>query len=97
MNHEVKVKPAWYARISEGSKTFLSFHDRDSIQAGDTLTVREWDDRPSNPAEPGIPIGYTGSPLLTFDVPYVEADGSQAVVTLKPVKRVEKKNGKTRA
>lgn len=72
MNHTLKVKPYLFQRLKNGTKTFFVHEDYDQgIQAGDIVTMREWDSQPIN-ATTLSEKGYTESEPLVFKVGFVE-------------------------
>lgn len=72
MNHIIKVKPYLFARLKDGTKTFLQHEDQDQgIQSGDHVTLREWDNDPIN-ATTLSEKGYTDTEPLVFKVGYIE-------------------------
>lgn len=44
MHHELKIAPAYFEAVISGRKTFEIRKDDRGYQAGDTVTLREWDD-----------------------------------------------------
>ena len=45
MIHELKVWPAYYERLVDGTKTFEVRKDDRGYQVGDVLVLREWNPR----------------------------------------------------
>jgi len=70
MHHSLKIWPPYYEAVGSGRKTFeLRKNDR-GFQAGDTVTLREWDpDREK----------YTGNEL-TYQIGYVLPVDAERVV-----------------
>lgn len=72
MNHTLKIKSYLFERLKNGSKTFYLHKDHDQgIQAGDHVTMREWDANPIN-ATSLSEKGYTDAEPLVFKVGYIE-------------------------
>jgi hypothetical protein len=44
MNHDLKIAPAYFKAVIEGRKTFEIRKDDRGFQAGDTVTLAEYDD-----------------------------------------------------
>jgi len=68
VKHELKIWPQYYARVSDGSKTFEVRENDRGFQAGDTVILREWD--PKKETKFGVG-SYTDSPWLSFRIGYV--------------------------
>lgn len=91
MDHELKIWPQYYKRVSDGTKTFeVRNNDRD-FQMGDSVTLREYDPEPMNGTVPGSPPkGYTDSPLLKFNIGFVFVlDQKTVVFSLLPIKKIK--------
>jgi len=43
MHHELKILPSYFSAIMDGRKTFEIRYDDRGYQAGDTVTLREYD------------------------------------------------------
>lgn len=63
MEHELKVWPAYFERLLDGSKTFEIRRDDRGFQPGDRLILREWDPAYVKTLFGGIG-GYTGRRLV---------------------------------
>lgn len=97
MKHDLKIWPQYYARVADGSKTFEIRHNDRGFQPGDTVVLKEWDPTPKNPSDKSIPVGYTGSPELSYTVGYVHIlDADTVVFSLLPIKKPVKKTKKAR-
>ena len=51
MNHVLKITPAYFQAVQEGRKTFEIRHNDRGFQAGDTVTLKEWDENMPRPAD----------------------------------------------
>lgn len=93
MEHEIKILPRDYARISDGSKTFHVEHNANGYQCGDIVILREWDPTPINPTDKKqTPKGYTDRPDLTFKLGFVQLlDRDQLIFSLLPHSPAKKK------
>lgn len=68
MTHELKIWPAYYQAVADGSKNFeVRVNDR-GFQKGDLVKLREWDPTINSA---GKPWGYTVADTLTFRIGYV--------------------------
>ena len=55
MNHFLKITPPYFEAVSSGVKTFEVRHNDRGFQAGDTVTLCEWDEtRRKFPAPPEV-------------------------------------------
>lgn len=61
MNHELKILPQYFEPVSTGVKTFEIRKNDRGFNAGDTVTLREWDDQMQ---------GYTGD-TVDVEITYV--------------------------
>lgn len=60
MRHSLKIWPAYFERVKDGSKTFEYRNNDRGFQCGDTVTLHEWDPKISNG---NTSYGYTGKSL----------------------------------
>ena len=51
MNHDLKITPAYFHAVQDGRKTFEIRHNDRGYQAGDTVTLNEWDENMPRPAD----------------------------------------------
>ena len=51
MNHDLKITPAYFQAVIEGRKTFEIRQNDRGYQAGDTVTLQEWDDNMPRPSD----------------------------------------------
>lgn len=58
MNHILKTQKNYFAAIKEGRKTFEIRYDDRGFQAGDTVTLREYDGAYQQQGEIIADIGY---------------------------------------
>ena len=65
MEHELKIWPQYYQAVASGKKTFEVRENDRGFQAGDTVTLLEYD--PDAP----VPFKYVKSPELKFTIGYV--------------------------
>lgn len=63
MQHELKVWPAYFARLLDGSKTFEIRRDDRGFQPGDRLTLREWNPTGTTTLFGGVGA-YTGRQVV---------------------------------
>lgn len=83
MKHELKIWPANYARVADGTLNFQVRDNDREFQAGDVVVLREWDPKPQQASDQKIPRGYTGSKDLEFKIGFVLVlDRSQVVFSL---------------
>lgn len=83
MKHEIKVAPAYFARIREGQKTWETIAASAAIQPGDSVTVCEFDPTPRN-ATTHAPKGFTDSPPLEFIAGFCEFSDQRVTFALLP-------------
>lgn len=89
MNHELKIRPQYYCRVADGSKTFEVRSNDRGFQPGDTVTLREWDETPINKTSNKVK-GYTDNPPLEFEIGYVYVlDSSRVIFSLLPIKKTK--------
>lgn len=75
MKHELKIWPAYFEAVSEGSKTFEVRNNDRAFQKGDTVEMLEWDPttkethRYTHSIE--LPRGYTGRKVGPFTIGFV--------------------------
>lgn len=87
MDHEIKVTPPVYARVKSGEMTFQVLDNQPGYQAGDKITLREWDSEQIQKSDPAQK-GFTDSPQLTFLIGYVLVlSKSEVVISLLPIKK----------
>jgi ASC-1-like (ASCH) protein len=61
MNHTLKIEPPYFEAILEGRKTFEIRHNDRGYQAGDTVTLREFDSNKRLPIpHRGLDERFTG-------------------------------------
>ena len=88
MHHTIKIAQPYFDAVQEGKKTFeIRFDDR-GYQAGDTLTMREWDVTKRELRNPGAE--YTGREI-TRTIGYVtsfEQKPNMVVFSLLPMAAV---------
>ncbi len=95
MIHELKIWPQYYCRVADGSKTFEVRNNDRGFQPGDTVVLREWDERlvyrQTHPHDYPSRSGFTRSEPLTFTVGYVLPVDAERVVfsLLKPAPKQE--------
>lgn len=84
MNHELKIWPQFYAAVKDGRKTFEVRENDRAFQAGDTVTLREWD---PNLSKSGVPGDYTpAEPLGPYKIGYVlPIDSKRVAFSLLPL------------
>lgn len=89
MKHELKIWPQYYCRVADGSKTFEVRENDRGFQPGDSVTLREWDPEPQNPAaDKHAPKGYTDAKPLEFRIGYIlPLDSKTVVFSLLPLKK----------
>lgn len=77
--HTLKIWPAFYEPVLNGTKTF-EFRENDrGFQKGDMVVLREFD--PELDGATNLPKGYTEKPNLKFKIGYVlPVLGSNCVV-----------------
>ncbi len=93
MNHELKIWPQFYHAVREGKKNFEVRKNDRAYQAGDSVSLREWDPAiVSNRPQPtpslivsshrsGFEMGdYTGSPIVRATIGYVLPIDAERVV-----------------
>jgi hypothetical protein len=71
MKHELKIWPQFYKPVSEGRKTFEIRKNDRGFQAGDWVSLNEW--------EPSAGC-YTGAAPLCFTIGYVLPVDAERVV-----------------
>jgi hypothetical protein len=89
--HTLKVWPAYYDRLADGSKTFEVRRDDRGYQTGDLLVLREWDPekcRRGTCRDPDCPA-YTGREMrrhvgFVFKAGFGVDLGQHAVLSLLP-------------
>ncbi len=90
MKHELKIWPAYYSRIVDGSKTFEVRNNDRAFQMGDIVVLKEWDPQPANATDSSIPRGFTSAKPLEFRVGYVHVlSSSEVIFSLLPMKQNE--------
>lgn len=51
MNHDLKLTPPYFQAVMEGRKTFEVRQNDRGFQAGDSVTLKEWDENMPRPAD----------------------------------------------
>ena len=90
MKHELKIWPQYFARVSDGSKTFEVRENDRGFQQGDEVVLREWDpEEDPHDTDPmgrsmGTAMGYTHE-QLAFRIGFVlPIDATRVVFSLLP-------------
>lgn len=85
MNHSLKIWPQYYDRLLTGEKTFEIRKNDRGFQAGDSITLAEWDPQiinrmNSKGAIVQEELGYTEKRPLSFIIGYVLPIDAERVV-----------------
>lgn len=86
MKHELKCYPNNFQRIKSGEKNFDVRRNDRGYQAGDEVTLKEWDPDRLNPTDES-PKGFTKETPLEFRIGFVERLSSDVILSLLPIKK----------
>jgi hypothetical protein len=89
MNHDLKITPHYFQAVQEGRKTFEIRHNDRGYQAGDTVTLKEFDESIRGPIGSQPDLRYSGR-VIVKRIGYVtgfQQRENAVVFSLLPIER----------